>query len=344
MINIHHIFGIVLLSFGAVFGAEEPSPEVISKPDVAAIASLAPTHARVSYGEDPAQFVDVYLAKSDKPTPVIIYIHGGAWIGGSAGGITRTDVFGAHNKLGEGVRAVLEQGISVVSVEYRFITAALKAGAEPPVAWPLRDAARAVQFVRSKAKEWNLDTKRVGLTGSSAGGCSSLWLAMHPDMADPRSADPVARESTRPAFVGVLNAQTSLDPLQLKDWFKEARYGAHAFGFFKDRKHSVENMDACLAARDTIVPWIREYSPIAWASADDPPVFQSYTHAPQPAGQPQLDSVHGAAHGVKLKEMLDRLAVQCQLTYPGAPHPGYRDHLDFLIRKLKPEEDSRKGR
>jgi acetyl esterase/lipase len=262
MKNILHPISMIFISSVALLGAKEPASKA---------ATPASDHARVSYGKDRAQFVDVYLAKSDKPTPAILYIHGGGWNGGSADGITRTDVFGANNKNGEGLQAVLDQGISVVSVEYRFINAALKAGAKPPVEWPLRDAARALQFVRSKAKEWNIDKQRIGLTGSSAGGCSSLWLAMHPDMADPKSADPVARESTRPAFVGVLNAQSSLDPLQLTAWFKDARYGAHAFGFVKNGKYtnnpedSLACMADCLAARDTINPWIQEYSPIAWA-------------------------------------------------------------------------------
>jgi len=338
MKHLCHLFSTVFISSVAILDAEESSPQANPEAKVGSIATPPPTHARVSYGEHPSQFVDAYLAKSDQPTPVIIYIHGGGWNGGSAGGITRTDVFGATNKNGEGVQAVLDQGISVVSVEYRFINAAIKAGAKPPVAWPLRDAARAVQFVRSKATEWNMDKQRVGLTGSSAGGCSSLWLAMHPDMADPQSTDPVARESTRPAFVGILNAQSSLDPLELKTWFKEARYGAHAFGFFSGGTNSVANMDACLAARDTILPWIQEYSPIAWASADDPPIFLGYLHAPEPAGQPQLDSVHGAAHGVKLKATLDRLGVECHLAYPGSPHARLRDHLDFLMKKLQPEK------
>ena len=38
--------------------------------------------------------------------------------------------------------------------------------------------------MRSKAGEWNIDKKRIGATGGSAGGCSSLWLAFHDDMAD----------------------------------------------------------------------------------------------------------------------------------------------------------------
>ena len=251
------------------------------------------------------------------------------------------DVFGTTNKHGEAIRKVLDKGISVISVEYRFINHALKAGAKPPVEWPLRDAARALQFVRSKAKEWNIDKQRIGVTGSSAGACSSLWLAMHTDMADPKSADPVARESSRPTFVGVHEAQSSLDPLQLKAWFKDPLYGAHAFGFFKDGQYTAENMNACLAAREQILPWIQEYSPIAWASADDPPLFLSYNKPPEPAGQPQLDSVHGAAHGLKLKEVLDRLGVECHVAYPGSPDPKYRNHLDFLIQKLKPEAEAK---
>lgn len=55
----------------------------------------------------------------------------------------------------------------------------------------------ALQFVRSKAKEWNIDKTRIGAAGESAGDCSSLWLASHDDLADPESEDSVARELTR---------------------------------------------------------------------------------------------------------------------------------------------------
>src|SRR5581483_8975043 len=114
--------------------------------------------------------------------------------------------------------AYLREGISVVSVEYRFIPEATKDGEVPPVLGPLGDAARALQFVRSKAKEWNIDKTRIGATGGSAGACSSLWLAFHPDMADPKSSDPIAQESTRLTCAAVVGAQTTLDPQQMKEW------------------------------------------------------------------------------------------------------------------------------
>src|ERR1700677_3631473 len=100
---------------------------------------------------------------------------------------------------------------------------------------PLEDAARAVQFLRSKAGEWNIDKRRVGATGGSAGACSSLWLAFHDDMAKLNDTDPVARESTRLSAAAVNGAQTSLDPLQLREWIPNMRYGGHALGFPRPR-------------------------------------------------------------------------------------------------------------
>src|SRR5204863_450529 len=79
----------------------------------------------------------------------------------------------------------LDKGISVAAINYRFVQHGVEEKLEPPVKAPLEDAARALQFVRSKAGEWNIDKKRIGATGGSAGGCSSLWLAFHDDLADP---------------------------------------------------------------------------------------------------------------------------------------------------------------
>ncbi len=117
---------------------------------------------------------------------------------------------------------------------------------------PLHDAARASQFVRSNAAEWNLDKQRIGATGGSAGTCSSLWLAFHDDLADLKSDDPVARESTRLWCAAVNGAQTTLDPQQMKEWPPNIRYGGHAFG-----KGSFAQF---LAERESILPWIAEYS------------------------------------------------------------------------------------
>lgn len=62
----------------------------------------------------------------------------------------------------------------------------------------LNDAARAVRLTRSKAAEWKIDPKRVGIIGSSAGGHLTSTLLTHFDAGKGDAADPVERESSRP--------------------------------------------------------------------------------------------------------------------------------------------------
>ena len=62
----------------------------------------------------------------------------------------------------------------------------------------LQDAARAVRLVRARAAEWNIDPKRVGIMGSSAGGHLASTLMTHFDSGQPDAADPVERQSSRP--------------------------------------------------------------------------------------------------------------------------------------------------
>jgi acetyl esterase/lipase len=228
-----------------------------------------PTLANVAYGTHERQVLDFYKAESSQPTPVVFFIHGGGWVAGDKGGAGS-------------MAPCLDAGISIVSINYRYSWQAQLADVKPPVQWPLRDAARALQFVRSKAAEWNIDKRRIGASGGSAGACSSLWLAFHDDLADPKSDDPIARESTRLWCAAVTGAQTSLDPKQLKEWTPNSRYGGHAFGFMdpKDLKTRDTQFDQFLAAREQLLPWIKEYSPYELVSADDPPVYLHYAAAP----------------------------------------------------------------
>jgi acetyl esterase/lipase len=63
---------------------------------------------------------------------------------------------------------------------------------------PLQDAARAMRTVRSRAAEWGLDPKRVGILGFSAGGHLASTLGTHFDEGKADSSDPVERASSRP--------------------------------------------------------------------------------------------------------------------------------------------------
>ncbi|MEQ1752372.1 MAG: alpha/beta hydrolase, partial [Prosthecobacter sp.] len=234
------------------------------------------------------------------------------------------------------LEACLAAGISVISINYRYSQLAQLAGVMPPVKWPLDDAARALQFVRSKAGEWNLDKQRIGASGGSAGACSSLYLAFHDDMADPKSSDPIAHESTRLWCAAVNGAQTSLDPKQLIEWTPNSRYGGHAFGFMdpNDKKTRDTRFAEFLEKRESVLKWIKMYSPYELVSKDDPAVYLLYSSAPA-IGQPQKDPTHTANYGVKLQEHCQSIGTKCELVYPGAPVVKHKGIAEFLIATLK---------
>ncbi|HEU5115607.1 MAG TPA: alpha/beta hydrolase, partial [Isosphaeraceae bacterium] len=232
-------------------------------------------------------------------------------------------------------------GISVASINYRYIPMAEEQGVKPPVKAPLEDAARAVQFLRSKAKEWNIDKTKVGATGGSAGACSSLWLLYHDDLAQPDSSDPVARESTRLTAAAVVGAQTSLDARQLREWMPNMVYGGHAFGFRKNGQGRPEEFETYMKHQDEVQPWVQEYSPYAQVSPGDPPVYLDYPSQNKPPvkGEEQKDPTHSAVLGLLLQEKLKECGDEVHLAYPGHPDPEYANTTDFLIDKLKPKAE-----
>ena len=312
-----------LLASGLTVRAADPSsaklPEAKASGEEkmkAFLAAVPPTLADVPYGPHPKQVLHFWKADTREPAPLLFYIHGGGWNAGDRSIIGATQV-----------KQALADGMSVVSVEYRFISEAKADGVHPPVKAPMHDAARALQFVRGKAKEWNLDKTRVGASGSSAGACTSLWLAFHDDLADPTSTDPVARESTRLTCAAVKSAQTSLDPRQMREWIPNVRYGGHAHGgggdFFDP------------ANREALLPSIRAFSPYEHVTADDPPVYLYYPTPPR-MGEPEKDATHAAAFGLGLQRRCEELKVPCEFVYPGAPDVKHADVYAFLKARLKP--------
>ena len=302
----------------SLLGLHVPAQEREKKKDdkkVEKKPAQPPTFAKVAYGKHERQVIDFYQAKSDKPTPLVLYIHGGGWQGGDKSSVGN-------------VKPYHDAGISVAAINYRYVKNGVEEKIEPPVKAPLEDAARALQFIRSKAQEWNLDKKRIGATGGSAGGCSSLWLAFHDDMADPKSDDPIARESTRLYCAAVNGAQTSLDPKELLEWLPNYTYGAHAFG--------LKNIKELQDKREGVLKWIKEYSPIEHATKDDPPIglFYGGVKGAKP-GENHPDPTHSPVLGMKLAEKLKSIGVDVVLSHTGNTHPQYPNAAAYLIERLR---------
>ncbi|MFP4056791.1 MAG: alpha/beta hydrolase [Candidatus Brocadiia bacterium] len=257
--------------------------------------TLPPDIRSMHYGPHWQHTMDIYYPedRGEEPPPVVLYIHGGGW--------------GALDKQGvnRSVPGWTELGFAVVSFNYRFVSNADQYPAmSPPVAAPLYDAARALQHLRYKAKELGLDTDRIAVTGGSAGGATTCWLALRDDLADPDSPDPIARQSTRITCAFPVQAQTSLDPKQMRAWIPEITYGAHAF-FTREQmktRDKAKRFAYFLAHREEILPWITEFSPYEWASKDDPPMLLCY------GGQKDIPVAQGgnATHHPKFGEHLHR--------------------------------------
>jgi arylformamidase len=277
-----------------------------------ALEQIPPTAADVSYGSHPLNAIDFWKADGDGPRPLMVYIHGGGWVGGDKKRDTAI------------YKPFLEKGISVAAVNYRLT-------GEFPLPTPVHDAARAIQFIRSKASEWNINTNRIALTGGSAGACTSMWLLLHDDLADPNSTDPIARQSTRVCAAAVSAGQTSIDPKVIEGWL-----GPNVL------KHRMINMavgeatmEGALANYAKHEALYKEFSPYNHVDKNDPPLLMTY------GGDltlPSKDAGHGIHHpvyGVKLKEKSDMVGHECHLLIPKtSKSEQYATENEFLFAKL----------
>jgi acetyl esterase/lipase len=277
-------------------------------------ARRVPTHADVHYGEHERQVFDLYLAPSQQPTPLVIYIHGGGFVGGDKGSISPDIIARCHSA-----------GVSVAALHYRFVTT----DAFPA---PQRDAARAVQYLRFRAKEWNLDPDRFAAFGGSAGAGLSMWLGFHDDLADPASADPVARQSTRIKAIGSNGGQSTYDPNVIKAWIGGRAY-EHPSIF---KCYGIDSIEQITESR--LQPLYDEVSAIKHLTADDPPIYMQYSEPdePLPADARPGQGIHHPIFGHKLKAAMDRLGIESVYvhTRDRTPAPG-GDMLDHLLRWLK---------
>lgn len=251
---------------------------------------VSPTHANVKYGPHERNVMDVWLAKSSRPTPVLVSIHGGGFRGG-------------NKSVSAGLlRQCLDSGISVVAITYRFSSQAIAPAA-------FRDSARAVQYVRHMSEDWNIDVKRFAATGGSAGAGISLWLGFHDDLADPDNEDPILRQSTRLTCMMVTAGQSSYDPRFIRKLFPEfATYKHSALAQLFDV--DLNNLDDLPEEKYKL---FEEVSPIHHLTKDDVPALLSYGGSLDQEVTNVNIGIHHARFGEALKQEMDALGIRCEV-------------------------------
>lgn len=122
----------------------------------------------VTYRQIPGyrpQIVDIYVPATKGPHPLVLYVHGGGWMGG------HTRQSGAFADFPKMLASLAAEGFTVASVEYRL-------AAEARFPAQLQDVNAAIRFLRAHAAEYRIDPARVGIFGGSAGGHLSALAAL----------------------------------------------------------------------------------------------------------------------------------------------------------------------
>lgn len=279
-----------------------------------------PTYQDIPYGPHASNKLDLWVVQSQDATPLLILIHGGGF---SAG-----DKVESAKMYAETITAMMEAGISVAAINYRLTDGGINAY---PI--PMLDAARAVQFLRLRSGEYNLDPSRFAAMGGSAGGCILMWLGFHVDLAQPDCDDPALRQSSRLQALAPINAQSCLHLATLEKWFGVDNLTEHP-GF---RPLFGLPLNGKIAWTDALETAVLDASPITHLTADDPPTYLVYWlwNAPIDEESPANVWVHHPMFGIKVKETMDQIGLECYVQYPGsASVTSYASQLDFIIDNL----------
>lgn len=271
----------------------------------------------VAYGEHKLQRFDLWPVPDAKaPTPLVIFIHGGGFLGGDKAQVPSSTI-----------QTFNRAGIAFASMNYRLSDSG-------PYPIMMQDAARGLQTIRHRAAEWNIQPDRIACFGGSAGAGISLWLAFHDDLADPSSGDPIARQSTRIVAAGTMNGQSTYDMHTFREWFEVPDLEMdRALPAFLGIKTDAE-LD-----QPSVLRLMRDASPINHLSDDDSAsVYMTYSRPNVKVTKDSASSiwVHHVLLGLKLQEAMETRGLECVVTAPDMPaETEYESLQGFLIAKLK---------
>jgi acetyl esterase/lipase len=232
--------------------------------------------------------LDLYLPlNAAKPLPVIAWIHGGGWKGGSKGS-------------GGKARPILERGYAVVDVGYRLSGEAIFPA-------QVQDCKAAIRWIRANAAKYGLDGDRIGVWGSSAGGHLVAFLGTSGDVTE---------------FETKTNAKYSSGVQAVCDWYGPTDFlqmDAHSIEGARLVHDSPESPESRLVGgpiqQEPYSSLARKANPIEYVTKDDPPflimhgdkdmsvpVHQSellYDALKKAGVTAKLYVVKGAGHGLK---------------------------------------------
>lgn len=345
-----HTYKILLLSLLSLLifscGENDPEPEMeieIEIPDTIDLSFTsspidlgtadATFTADIKYGDSERNTFDIFLPNSDTPTPLVIYIHGGGFLGGDKT-LPYNDGQGERNQP-ENIRTFLNEGIAFATINYSLLEDVDTIG----VIKSLNDSKRCLQFIKYYASSLNINPDKIVLSGNSAGAGTALWIAMNDDLAEPSSDDPILRMSTSIQGAAALATQASYD---LQVWEDEVFDDYFIFistllAVSPDLGTLLRNFYGLEFANqfftDIAVPYRERLDFLSMMDANDPEIYLNNTLRPieYPASIDLL--YHHANHAQVLAEKADEVGLANVSYYGNTNDPSGETFPEFLIRK-----------
>jgi hypothetical protein len=249
---------------------------------------------------------------------LVIYIHGGGFVGGD-----KSKYYDSKDLV-----RFLDAGVSVAVINYRFMN-------EAPygILASMNDSKRCLQYIRYHSKKYNIDKNRIACSGGSAGAGTSLWLAFNNNMAEPENDNPVLHESTRVICAGAFATQSTYDiclwsdllGLPKKATSKDKFEIARAFGFETIGNIDFENETEIRTNLDFLNQMNKNSSPFF--------VYNKQSGG-FPTNEDQLN--HHPLHAKALKERAAKVGVEAIVYAPeiGIIDQSGKDLVEFFLEEF----------
>ena len=258
-------------------------------------------YGNVPYAGDTSHFhlLDIYLpANTSKPLPLVIWIHGGAWM--------LNDKYADMGYMKNTVKNFLDSGYALASIDYRYSTTA-------PFPAQIQDCNQAVQFLYDNAAKYKLDKNKFALIGFSAGGhlASLLGLSANNNMTSFYAG------GKKPSFA----ISTVLDFYGPSDFNILA--GAPDTGINNERNPVAVLLGALPLKRPDLA---KIASPVTYVDENDPPFL---------IVQGEKDESVPYTQSIVLQSWLNLAGVKNDLIIvPGAPHFGPMFDAEDIRKKI----------
>ena len=193
------------------------------------------------YGESGAQKLDLFLPRANKSacTAVVVYIHGGGWLGGDKDAYTSA------------CERTVKRGYAAASLNYRMLN-------EEGISWAdmLEDITLALGLVKAEAAKRGVFLQKAGLTGGSAGAHLAMLYAFK-------------NQAVSPIEIAFCASQCGPSDFTDRRLYEESADPASIYSLVS----LLVRQDVNPATFEAVTPYLRAASPAAYVNAGSPPTI-----------------------------------------------------------------------